>query len=207
MLSRLSALSLVLLLGATAQAPIVQALAPADERAILHVLNRLTYGPRPGDVERVTAMGLQQWIDLQLAPSRLDNSAVEARLKRLETLTLDSATIQREYAGPAMAERRKRQLENPDAVPVDPAMPSDPAMPRGPINEVQRKARRVVADVEEAKLLRAVYSERQLEEVLVDFWFNHFNVFAGKGATRNYITEYERDAIRPHVLGSFRDIV
>ncbi len=59
----------------------------------------------------------------------------------------------------------------------------------------------------EQKLLRAVYSERQLEEVLVDFWFNHFNVFAGKGPTRIYLTEYERDAIRPHVLGSFRELL
>jgi uncharacterized protein (DUF1800 family) len=207
MLTRLSALSLALLLAAGGHAPVLQASAPADESAILHVLNRLTYGPRPGDVERVRALGLQKWIEQQLAPSRLDNTAVETRLKRLETLTLDSETIQRDYAGPAMAERRKRQLENPDAVAPDPAMRNDPAMPRGPINEVQRKARQVVADVEEAKLLRAVYSERQLEEVLVDFWFNHFNVFAGKGATRNYITEYERDAIRPYVLGSFRDML
>ena len=61
--------------------------------------------------------------------------------------------------------------------------------------------------LEEAKLLRAVYSERQLEEVLVDFWFNHFNVFAGKGATRNYVSEYEREAIRPYVLGHFRDML
>ena len=59
----------------------------------------------------------------------------------------------------------------------------------------------------EQKILRAVYSPRQLEEVLVDFWFNHFNVFAGKGPVRGYLTEYERDAIRPHVLGRFRDLL
>ena len=55
--------------------------------------------------------------------------------------------------------------------------------------------------------MRAVYSERQLEEVLVDFWFNHFNVFAGKGPDAIYLPEYERDAIRPHVLGKFRDLL
>ena len=58
----------------------------------------------------------------------------------------------------------------------------------------------MLAELTEQKILRAAYSERQLEEVMTDFWFNHFNVFAGKGATQQYLTEYERDAIRPHVL-------
>jgi uncharacterized protein (DUF1800 family) len=78
---------------------------------------------------------------------------------------------------------------------------------RAPMSDAQRKGRQVIDDIEQAKLLRAVYSERQLEEVLVDFWFNHFNVFAGKGATRNYVGEYEREAIRPYVLGNFRDML
>ena len=67
--------------------------------------------------------------------------------------------------------------------------------------------RRVFTELAQQKILRAVYSERQLKEVMVDFWFNHFNVFAGKGQTRIYLTEYERDAIRPHVLGKFRDLL
>ena len=62
-------------------------------------------------------------------------------------------------------------------------------------------------ELAEQKLLRAVYSERQLQEVLTDFWFNHFNVDARKGADRFLLTEYERDAIRPHVLGKFRDLL
>jgi uncharacterized protein (DUF1800 family) len=90
-----------------------------------------------------------------------------------------------------MAERRARQARDAQEPP----------------SEAIRKGRQVLSDLEQAKLLRAVYSERQLEEVLVDFWFNHFNVFAGKGATRNYITEYEREAIRPSVLGRFRDML
>ncbi len=114
--------------------------------------------------------------------------------------TLDSQTIQREYSAPARAERRQRQLEN--GVPTRKRRRC-----ARPASDAQRKNRQVIADLEEAKLLRAVYSERQLEEVLVDFWFNHFNVFAGKGATRDYIGEYEREAIRPHVLGNFRDLL
>jgi uncharacterized protein (DUF1800 family) len=207
MLTRLIAVAAFLLVFCAGAPRHLVAAAPTEGATILHALNRLTYGPRPGDVERVKAIGLQKWIDEQLAPARIDDSAIERRLAQLETLTLDSATIQREYAGPAMAERRKRQLENPDAVRPDPAMRNDPDQPRAPVNEVQRKARQVLSDLEQAKLLRAVYSERQLEEILVDFWFNHFNVFAGKGATRNYVTEYERDAIRPNVLGNFRDML
>lgn len=195
MFTRSLAVVSISLLCAAGGPPVVQASSgPSDDAAIMHVLNRLTYGPRPGDVERVRAMGLQRWIDAQLSPARIDDAALDARVQRLGTLTLDSQTIQREYAAPAMAERRQRKLAQPE--------PGSREM-----SDALRKDRKVIADLEEAKLLRAVYSERQLEEVLVDFWFNHFNVFAGKGATRNYLTEYERDAIRPHVLGHFRELL
>jgi uncharacterized protein (DUF1800 family) len=193
-----------LLVCAGAKDSVLKAAGPAsDDAAIVHVLNRITYGPRQGDVERVRAIGLQKFIDQQLSPDRIDDHALDARLQRLETLTLDSQAIQRDYEAPAMMERRQRKQAKPDAD----ADPQDPAMRRGPPSEAQRKAREVITDLEEAKVLRAVYSERQLEEVLVDFWFNHFNVFAGKGATRSYITEYEREAIRPYVLGNFRDML
>ena len=203
MFTRSFAFAAVVALSVTAGAPVIQASGPgrADDAAIAHVLNRLTYGPRPGDLQKLQAMGVDNWVELQLSPSRIDNAALDARLKSLETLILDSQTIQREYAAPAMAERRERKRANPDAD------AQDPNMRRAPASEAQRKGREVIADIEQAKLLRAVYSERQLEEVLVDFWFNHFNVFAGKGATRNYLTEYERDAIRPYVLGNFRDLL
>ena len=169
--------------------------APGDDAAILHALNRLTYGPRPGDADRVRAMGLQKWIELQLAPSRLDDSGLDRRLARLETLTLDSQTIQRDYAAPAMMERRQRKLAtdgNREPGTANREMQDGSRLPdpdSRQASEVIKRGRQVVSDLEEAKLLRAVYSERQLEEVLVDFWFNHFNVFAGKGQTRNYITE------------------
>ena len=59
----------------------------------------------------------------------------------------------------------------------------------------------------QAKVLRATYSDRQLDEVMTDFWFNHFNIFINKGADRFLVTSYERDAIRPHVLGKFEDLL
>ena len=72
---------------------------------------------------------------------------------------------------------------------------------------MQLRANSVMVELSEQKLLRAVYSERQLQEVLTDFWFNHFNVDARKGADRFLLTEYERDVIRPRVLGRFRDLL
>src|SRR4029077_15085049 len=82
----------------------------------------------------------------------------------------------------------------------------DPAK-RARWRELRETGRVVIDELAEQEIARAVYSPRQLEEVLVDFWFNHFNVFAGKGPVRGYLTEYERDAIRPHVLGRFRDLL
>ncbi len=210
-------LSLLVVIAGRPEAGAPNSPAASDE-TITHALNRLTFGPRPGDVARVRAMGLQNWIDLQLNPSRIDDAAIEGRLARLQTLALDSETIQRDYSGPAMVARRQRQLqENPNSDPTNQDMrpPSRPeAATAGsrrsslePGRAEAEKDREVISDIEEAKLLRALYSERQLQEVLVDFWFNHFNVFAGKGATRNYLSEYERDAIRPYVLGNFRDLL
>ncbi len=171
---------------------------PSGDDAVTHALNRLTFGPRPGDVARVKALGLQAWIDRQLDPSRIDDAALTAALARLATLSLDSQMIQRDYSGPARVERRERRAENTSAPDMTPMRV---------MSDTQRRDRQVIAEIEEAKLLRAIQSERQLHEVLVDFWFNHFNVFAGKGATRNYLNEYEREAIRPHVLGNFRDML
>jgi uncharacterized protein (DUF1800 family) len=205
----LAVLSLLAVVAGHPQA-IAPAPLPATDEAITHALNRLTFGPRPGDVGRVRTMGLSQWIDRQLDPSGIDDATTIAALARLETLTLDSQTIQREYSGPAMVERRERQRNSANDDPgMSPRQPQDGAASTGrpPMSEVQRRSRQVLADIEEAKLLRAVNSERQLQEVLVDFWFNHFNVFAGKGATRNYLTEYEREAIRPYVLGNFREML
>jgi uncharacterized protein (DUF1800 family) len=139
--------------------------------SIDHALQRLTFGPRPGDHERLRTQGLKKWIEEQLHPDRIpEDPALEAKLQSLETLQLSPLELAQRY----------------------------PRRP-GPGQGVQIIARELV----EAKLFRAVYSRRQLAEVLTDFWFNHFNVFFDKGADRYLVTAYERDAIRPHVLGGF----
>ncbi len=165
-----------------------------SDPAVVHVLNRIAFGARPGDVERVERLGLKRYIDEQLHPERINDSAMSARLKDLTTLELSSRDIQEKYERPAMEARRARKKDgNSDPTPE--------------MRELQRTARSVIDELGEQKILRAVYSERQLQEVLTDFWFNHFNVDARKGRTRSFITEYERDSIRPHVFGKFRDLL
>ncbi len=169
-----------------------------DDPAILHVLNRVAFGPSPGDLERVRAVGVGRYIDDQLNPERLSDAGMEARLAGLETLHMSSREIAERFEIPQLQARRARRR----AAASDGQNPQDPPNP-----EERRRANQVVIELSEQKLLRAAYSERQLQEVLVDFWFNHFNVDARKGATRFLLTEYERDTIRPRVFGKFRDLL
>ncbi len=202
----------------------------SESEAILHALNRLAFGPRPGDVERVRALGLEQWIEQQLHPKKNDDSALAQRLERYPTLAMSSAELLEKYPRPQVAMRRagmsreeiqqmqeQRQKQRQEMEEMRQQMESGEATPE--MRERMREMRalrdgddaqgpqRVIAELSAAKLTRAIYSERQLEEMLVDFWFNHFNVFAGKGADRWLLTSYERDAIRPHVLGNFRTML
>jgi len=282
------------------------------QKQVVHALNRLTFGPGPGDIERVNAMGLDKWIDLQLHPDKIDDSALAARLEPFGTLRMTSWELARMFPpGPVIRavmdgklsmpsdpteraiyqlqiakledrqERKEAKLQ-PAAANVTPGMTSkndsdeaaakapeammDPAeearrgdamfadaeaqqlMAMAPeqrlnailklstadqralISEVKGNQREKILDgvppqqrelmmamnnpqqvvneeLLQAKLLRAIYSERQLQEVMTDFWFNHFNVFIGKGADRYMLADYERDVIRPHALGKFEDLL
>ncbi len=186
--------------------PVTPAAQPGtDARIALHVLNRISYGPRPGDVERVQRIGVARFIDQQLHPETLDDSSLERRLDRFETLQLTSRAIAEQFAIPALQARRARQAQGGDTVPDAGAAPTPPAAAATGAERV--RANLPLIELADAKIVRAVYSERQLNEVLADFWFNHFNVDAKKGTTRFLLTEYEREAIRPHVLGRFRDLL
>jgi len=186
-----------------------------DDRAIVHVLNRLGFGAAPGDVDRVRTMGLPAYIDLQLQPERILDNEMAARLAAFETLSKSTREMAEQYYLPAQMARRElqRQLAAQNPAANDPAMTAPPSeaarreMMTPEQAEAVRMERQALTELTQAKLLRAAYSDRQLEEVMVDFWFNHFNVFSGKGQVRVYLNEYERDAIRPHVLGKFRDLL
>jgi uncharacterized protein (DUF1800 family) len=176
-----------------------------DDKAITHVLNRLAFGPVPGDLERVRRMGLGKYIEQQLRPESLADAGMSARLAGFDTLAKSSRELAEDYFVPALMQRRRAQ-QQAAAQPAD--VPTDKREMRTPEQmQAMQAERRVFTELSQQKILRAAYSERQLNEVMVDFWFNHFNVFAGKGQTRTYLTEYERDAIRPHVLGHFRDLL
>jgi uncharacterized protein (DUF1800 family) len=186
---------------------------PSEPRELLpdqqvqQVLNRLAFGPRPGDAEKVRAMGVDKWIALQLAPERIDDRAAEQLASSYETLswrTPDIVNVFNEVQRARREEQRQLSRQGDSASKRDARaeLRADPEM-----MALQRKAQRVVADVQSVKLARAVVSERQLDEVMVDFWENHFSVFAGKGQTRNFLTEYDRDVIRPYALGKFRDLL
>jgi uncharacterized protein (DUF1800 family) len=174
-----------------------------DDKTIVHVLNRIGFGARPGDVERVRQIGLAAYIDQQLHPDRIpDAAAVTSRLAAFETLGKSSRDLAEDYFEPAMRARRQAKAASGAAEPDDEKMRQTPEQ-----MAAMQKRREVLQELSEQKIIRAAYSDRQLEEVMTDFWFNHFNVFAGKGATPIYLTEYERDVIRPHALGKFRDLL
>ncbi|MFM7322585.1 MAG: DUF1800 domain-containing protein [Armatimonadota bacterium] len=192
--------------------------APLEGRGrIVHALNRLGFGPRPGEVDRIAAEGLDRWMDRQLDPNGIDDSAVEAILAPF-TLARESSTAfgEREAAvrkGNAAALRRASQRREAEGKPgangPGDAMQSGPTVEeRERVAEAQQ-ARREIAEAGRQmvveKFIRAVSSERQLQEVLVDFWSNHFNIDIAK--TRSIKVADEYSVIRPHVLGKFRDLL
>jgi uncharacterized protein (DUF1800 family) len=153
----------------------------AEEQA-RHALDRVAFGPRPGDVNRVEALGVDRWIAQQLDPSGIRDDATTRIVASFPLARAAPADVLDDVRG---------------------AAPGDTVARRN----ARRRAADVARQVQTERLARAVGSERQLEEVLVDFWANHFSVFAGKGPVRLYIGQYERDAIRPFVLGRFRDML
>ena len=260
----------------------------SEDEAILHALNRLAYGPRPGDLERVKQLGLAKWIDQQLNPNSIDDKALDARLEDYPTLKMSSTKLIEDYPQPKQAvkkeerqaaKRAQAQFEQvqqtrgdaaaavvakdmektPPAAPADASAtdakesasgnaqgddsaaaatktaaanalspmkedaPQETQPPKGQgkrqqlgadpndipraLAEDSKRPQRIVAELAMAKVTRAIYSDRQLQQVMDDFWFNHFNVFAGKGEDRYYLTSYERDVIQPHALGKFKDLL
>ena len=172
-----------------------------EEEAVLHALNRLAYGPRPGEVERVKQMGLEQWIDRQLHPERIDDSAVQARLEQYPAIRMSTEELLARYPRPQqVAKREGLTLEQYQQQQRE-------ARQNGDMRAMENRPQAIVLELSEAKLTREIYSERQLQEVMDDFWFNHFNVYAGKGPERWFLPAYEREVIRPHLMGKFRDLL
>jgi len=174
----------------------MSALTPHD--SALHALNRLAYGPRPGDVDRVAAAGVARWIERQLDPDAIDDAALGQRERRFTILALDRGDLARVYFD-AQRERRERNLAAGAA--ADNMSAPDAPGPK------EQTGRRLGGQFMDLTVTRAALSERQLYEVMVDFWTNHFNVFLGKGADRFLLPDYIEHAIREHALGKFADLL
>ncbi|HEV2287590.1 MAG TPA: DUF1800 domain-containing protein [Candidatus Acidoferrales bacterium] len=185
-----------------------------EDEAILHALDRLAYGPRPGDMERIRNIGLEKWIDEQLNYDSIDDSDMSARLAQFKTLKMSSAQLLEEYPEPNQVAKQqgldpqqyreqfqqqmqqKRQEMRQQG--IDPATIQFDTLP-GP--------QRIQVELDLATIDRAIYSNRQLYEVMANFWFNHFNVNADKGADRWLISDYVEHTIRPHAMGKFEDLL
>jgi uncharacterized protein (DUF1800 family) len=271
-----SLLAATFLTGASAQQRARQNRLGEDQR-VLHVLNRAGFGARPGDVERVRAVGLDRYIEQQLHPETLNDALADAKLQNLDALKMTTAELYANFPQPG---RLLKQMERQGKLPPELAalrenkgkdaaqagatasgtaskdgskdgkdggasagmMTADDASNAGSAaagtaskaddngaatdkngagkNKEYRQAIRdyylendlrppqqIVAQLQASRILRAVYSERQLQEAMVDFWTNHFNVFAGKGADKWLLVSYDRDTIRPNAMGNFYDLL
>ncbi len=192
----------------------------AEQKAI-HLLDRITFGARPGDVERVMKMGWEKFLDEQFHPERIADTAIEQKLKGIESIHLSNAELANYYPPPQVIQQalKSKGMEALDFASGANAptgqTEQDQKANQAKRREIQKtlkemgykQPQQVALELQQAKILRAVYSERQLQEVMTDFWFNHFNVFLQKGADRVLTTTYERDAIRPHVFGKFEDLL
>ncbi len=169
----------------------------ADEQ-VSHVLSRLTFGARPGDVARVRTMGVDAFIAQQLQPERIPDKRLEAWLGQFETLDLTYSDLQKAYPRPnealqALAPANRNSLSQADSA---------------NLRKTVEGLRRVSTEVQSARIGRALITDRQLEEVMTEFWLNHFSVFAGKNALQRYtLAEYEKRTVRPRALGKFRDLL
>jgi len=183
-----------------AAAPVAGPRELAADEQVAQALSRLTFGARPGDADHVRAMGVDRWTDAQLHPERLKDSATDAFLAHYPTLSLSSAAIYEQFPPAALLRAVARR---------DSMQPSGRKTLADSLQLVQqaRRSNQFVAELTSSRVARAVMSERQLQEVMVDFWENHFTVFAGKGQTRWYLTSYDRDVIRPNALGHFRNLL
>jgi uncharacterized protein (DUF1800 family) len=192
-----------------------------EDEAILHAMNRLAYGPRPGDVDQVRQMGLEKWIEQQLHPESINDADLNLRLQRYPSLEMSSKRLLEEFPHPDQnakqqglaKEQAKDQYEQQLKAKQQEAESQIIVTGNDNLDKAQQQLaklqgpNRIIAELSMAKVDRAVYSNRQLQAVMEDFWFNHFNVFANKGDDKWFLTAYERDTIRPHAMGKFQDLL
>jgi uncharacterized protein (DUF1800 family) len=168
--------------------PVLPAAAADSDLQVLHVLNRLAFGPSIDDFNYVKMIGVERYIAEQLDPASIDEPIeLRFRLAQLTTFGLSAVELRQFYGPVRLRNGQKPTLDD--------------------IRAQEQRATLVFREAETARVLRAVLSRRQLEQVMVNFWFNHFNIFAGEGLERIWVGNYEDQAIRPYALGHFRDLL
>ena len=176
---------------------------PADQQ-IIQALNRLTFGAKPGDVTKVRSIGLDKWIDQQLHPEKINDSFVDQLVARYPALNSDQSELLRQYA----QQQQQRRIVKRERADTTAPMNADDVAAMRQLQQQNNSRRQVVTQLQSARVARAVASERQLQEVMTDFWENHFNIYAAKGAPEPYyLTDFDANVIRPHALGKFRDLL
>jgi len=172
-------------------APAARAHPPSDAAALHHLLDRFAFGPRPGDVARLDSEGVERWFARQLAPSTVPDPNLEAALAPYRSALAPPPEILESFARNGATDDMLDAEESARRVPL----------------QKRVDAQRLVQTLMLAELTRHVVSERQIQEVMVDFWTNHFNVFARKGPVVVVAGDYIERAIRPHALGRFEDLL
>jgi uncharacterized protein (DUF1800 family) len=178
------------------------------QQAAEHLLSRFTFGVRPGDIEEVAGAGLEDWFEKQLE-GKLPEDETTKRLKGYDALTMSNAQILATFPRGAIVKRmalqegfiKEEELKDAEKKDVKKLYDSYRA------SKGLKEERELLRQFLNQKIIRATYSNNQLQELLTDFWFNHFNVSLTKTDCAEFIPVYERDAIRPHVTGKFEDLL
>jgi uncharacterized protein (DUF1800 family) len=175
---------------------------PADQQ-IIQALNRLTFGTRPGDALKVRSIGLDKWIDQQLHPEKIDDSAIDRFVAGYPAINQDQDDLLAQYTQ-QQRERREVKRERADST----MTAADSMALRKQMQQRGNLTRQVVTQLQSSRVARAVASERQLQEVMTDFWENHFNIYAQKGGPEPYyLRDFDQNVVRPRALGKFRDLL
>ncbi len=171
----------------------------ANDRNVIHLLSRASYGARPEDITRVNELGIEGWLDWQLAPNQIEDSAWDEAVQRFPAAFMTSTELLDRYLTGQEIQQIQREMQSGEM--------SEEERRSAQADLRARNPRRVLADLNGARFHLAANSERQLQEVMTAFWFDHFNVFFGKNGTRWLVSDYEQVAIRPHVFGTFEEML
>src|SRR5438876_10048296 len=176
---------------------------PADQQ-IIQALSRLSFGAKPGDILKVRAIGLDNWIDQQLHPEKINDDAMNSFVANYSALNQDQNELLAQYA----EQQRARQQMRRERADSNAMTAADSMALRQQLQQRNNLTRQVVTQLQSSRVARAVASERQLQEVMTDFWENHFNVYVQKGGPEPYyLTDFDQNVIRPRALGKFRDLL